>query len=52
MAVEAKQIQKKALPRAMMGCAFLLMLPIDVFALRVSFILLMPVAALITSAKY
>ena len=46
------KMQKKALPRAIMGCAFLSMLLIDVFALHVSSILLMLVAALVSLAMF
>ena len=46
------KMQKTALPRAIMGCAFLSMLLIDIFALRVSSILLMLAAALVSLAVF
>lgn len=46
------KMQKKALPRAIMGCGFLSMLLIDIFALRVSSILLMLAVALVSLAVF
>ena len=47
-----KKMQKKPVPLAIMGSAFLTMLLIDLFALRVSFITLMLVAAVISLAIF
>lgn len=43
-----RKMQKKALPLTIMGCAFLAMLLIDVFALRISSITLMLTAAAVS----
>ena len=43
-----QKMQKKALPRAIMLCAFAAMLLVDLFALRVSSIMLMLIAALVS----
>ena len=43
-----RKMQKKPLPLAIMGCAFLAMLLIDVFALRISSITLMLTAAAVS----
>lgn len=43
-----RKMQKKALPLTIMGCAFLTMLLIDVFALRISSITLMLTAAAVS----
>ena len=47
-----KRMQKKAVPRAIMCCAFIAMLLIDIFALRVSSITLMLIAAVISLAIF
>ncbi|MBR5382275.1 MAG: chromate transporter [Clostridia bacterium] len=47
-----KKMQKKPLPLAIMYCAFITMLLIDIFALRVSSITLMLIAAVISLAIY
>ena len=47
-----KKMQKKPVPLALMACAFLAMLLIDLFALRVSSITLMLVAAVISLAIF
>lgn len=43
-----RKMQKKAVPRTIMCCAFIAMLLIDIFALRVSSITLMLIAAVIS----
>jgi chromate transporter len=47
-----KKMQKKPIPLAIMGCAFLAMLMIDIFALRISSITLMLIAAVISLAIF
>ena len=47
-----RKMQKKALPRAIMLCAFAAMLLVDLFALRVSSIMLMLIAALVSFAIF
>ena len=47
-----KRMQKKAVPRAIMCCAFIAMLLIDIFALRVSSITLMLIAAVSSLAIF
>ncbi len=47
-----KKMQKKPLPLAVMVCAFLAMLMIDIFALHVSSITLMLIAAVISLAVF
>ena len=47
-----KKMQKKPIPLAIMVCAFLAMLMIDIFALRISSITLMLIAAVISLAIF
>ena len=47
-----KKMQKKPAPLAIMGCSFITMLLIDVFALRISSITLMLVAAVVSFAMF
>lgn len=47
-----RKMQKKPLPRGIMACAFLAMLATDVFALRISSISLMLIAALVSLAVF
>ena len=47
-----RKMQKKAVPRTIMCCAFIAMLLIDIFALRVSSITLMLIAAVISLAIF
>ena len=47
-----RKMQKKAVPLAIMCCAFIAMLLIDIFALRVSSITLMLIAAVISLAIF
>ncbi len=47
-----RKMQKKPLPRGIMACAFLAMLAADVFALRISSIGLMLMAALVSLAVF
>ena len=47
-----KKMQKKPAPLAIMGCSFIAMLLIDVFALRISSITLMLVAAVVSFAMF
>ena len=46
------KMQKKPIPLAIMGCAFTAMLMIDIFALRVSSITLMLIAAFVSLALF
>ncbi len=47
-----RKMQKKPLPRGIMFCAFAAMLLIDLFALRISSITLMLIAALVSLAVF
>ena len=47
-----RKMQKKALPRAIMLCAFAAMLLVDLFALRVSSIVLMLTAAIVSLSVF
>ena len=47
-----RKMQKKALPRAIMLCAFAAMLLVDLFALRVSSIMLMLAAAIVSLSVF
>ena len=47
-----RKMQKKALPRAIMLCAFAAMLLVDLFALRLSSIMLMLIAALVSLSVF
>ena len=47
-----RKMQKKPIPLTIMACAFLAMLLIDIFALHVSSITLMPIAAVISLAIF
>ena len=47
-----RKMQKKPIPLAIMGCAFTAMLMIDIFALRVSSITLMLIAAFVSLALF
>lgn len=47
-----RKMQKKALPRAIMLCAFVAMLLVDLFSLRVSSIMLMLTAAIVSLSAF
>ena len=47
-----RKMQKKAMPRAIMLCAFAAMLLVDLFTLRLSSIMLMLIAALVSLSVF